>query len=46
MKGNQPLSKKPTIHLAQLGEEDADNGEDPESNDPGGIKGVTEEFMI
>ena len=46
LKGNQPLSKKHTIHLAQLEEEDADNGEDPESDDPGGIKGVTEEFMI
>ena len=45
-KGNQPLSKKPTIHLVQLEEEDADNGEDPESDDPGGIEGVTEEFMI
>ena len=38
LKGNQPLSKKPTIHLAQLEEEDADNGEDPESDDPGGIE--------
>ena len=46
LKGNQPLSKKPTIHLAQLEEEDADDGEDPESDDPGGIKGVMEEFMI
>ena len=46
LKGNQPLSKKPTVCLAQLEEEDADNGEDPESDDPGGIKGVTEEFMI
>ena len=46
LKGNQPLSKKPTIHLAQLEEEDADDGEDLESDDPGGIKGVMEEFMI
>ena len=30
----------------QLEEEDVDNGEDPESNDPDGIKGVTEEFMV
>ena len=37
---------KPTVHLAQLKEEDADDGKDPESDDPGGIKGVTEEFMI
>ena len=46
LKGNQPLSKKPTIHVAQLEEEDADDGEDPESDDPGGIEGVTEEFII
>ena len=32
--------------MAQLEEEDADDGEDPESNDPGGIEGVMEEFMI
>ena len=46
LKGNQPLSKKPTICLAQLEEEDADNSEDLESDDPGGIEGVMEEFMI
>ena len=46
LKGNQPLSKKPAIHLAYLEEEDADNSEDPESDDPGGIEGVTEEFMV
>ena len=27
-------------------EEDADNGEEPESDNPDGIKGVTEEFMV
>ena len=46
VKDNQPLSKKPTIHLAQLEKEDADDGEDPESDDPGGIEWVMEEFMI
>ena len=46
LKGNQPLSKKPTICLAQLEEEDADDGEDPGSDDPGGIEGVMEEFMV
>ena len=46
LKGNQPLSKKPAIHLVHLEEEDADNGKDPESDDIGGIKGVTEEFMV
>ena len=34
------------MHLAHLEEEDAGNGEDPESDDPGGIKGVTKEFMV
>ena len=46
LKGNQPLSKKPAIHLAQLEEEGADDGEDLEGDDPGGIEGVMEEFMI
>ena len=46
LKGNQPLSKKLTVCLAQLEEEDADDGEDLESDDPGGIEGVTEEFMV
>ena len=46
LKGNQPFSKKPTVWLAQLKEEGTDNDEDPESDDPGGIEGVTEEFMI
>ena len=46
LKGSQPFPKKPTIWLAQLDEEDADNGEDPESNDPDGIEGVMEEFMV
>ena len=30
----------------QLEEEDTDNGEDPESDDPDGIEGVMEEFMV
>ena len=46
LKGNQPLLKKPAVCLAHLEEEDAGNGEDPESDDPGGIEGVTEEFMV
>ena len=29
-----------------LEEEEADDGKDPESDDPGGIEGVTEEFMV
>ena len=46
LKGNQPLSKKPAIHLVHLEEEDADDGEDQESDDPGGIAGGTEEFLV
>ena len=46
LKGNQPLPKKPAVCLAHLEEEDVGDGEDPESDDPGGIEGVTEEFMV
>ena len=46
LNGNQPLSTKPAIHLAQLEEEDADDGEDLKSDDPDGLEGVTEEFMV
>ena len=46
LKGSQPFPKKPTIHLVQLEEEDANNGEEPESDDPDGIEGVMEEFMV
>ena len=34
------------MHLAHLEEEDAGDDEDQESDDPGRIKGVTEEFMV
>ena len=46
LQGNQPLSKKPAVRLVQLEEEEADGSEDPESDDPDEIKGVTEEFMV
>ena len=46
LKGSQPFPKKPTIHLAQLEEEDANDGEDLESDDPDGIEGVMEVFMV
>ena len=46
LKGSQPFPKKPTIRLAQLEEEDANNREELESDDPDGIEGVTEEFMV
>ena len=36
----------PAVHFAQLEEEGADDSEDLESDDPGGIKGVTKEFMV
>ena len=45
-KGSQLITKKPTVCLAQLDEEDIDEGEDQESDDPNGIEGVTEEFMV
>ena len=38
--------KKPAMHLTQLEEEGTNDGKDPESNDPDGIEGVTEEFMV
>ena len=46
LKGNQPFMKKPAMHLTQLEEEDADDGECSEGDDPDGIGRVTEEFMV
>ena len=46
LKGSQLFTKKPAICLAQLGEEGTNEGEDPESDDPNGIEGVTKEFMV
>ena len=46
LKGNQPFMKKPAMCLTQLEEEGADDGKDPESDDPDGIEGVTKEFMV
>ena len=46
LKGNQPPSRKPAICVAQLEEEDADDGKGPESDDPNGLEGVMEEFMV
>ena len=46
LKGNQPFPKKPAICLVQLEEEDANNGKDPESDNPNGTEGVMEEFMV
>ena len=46
LKGSQLFTKKTAVCLAQLEEEGAEDGEDPESNDPDGIDGVNEEFMV
>ena len=36
----------PAVHLAHLEKEDASGNEDQESDDPGGIEGVMEEFIV
>ena len=36
----------PSVHLAHLEEEDTRRDEDEESDNLGGIEGVTEEFMV
>ena len=46
LKGIQPFPKKPAICLVQLDKEDAHDGEDLKSDDPNGIEGVTEQFMV
>ena len=46
LEGSQPFPKKPAICLAQLDKEDTDDGEDPGSDDPDKIEGVTEDFMV
>ena len=46
LKGNQPIPKNPAVHLAHLEEEDTSGDEDQESDNPGRIEGVTDEFMV
>ena len=46
LKGNQPILKKPAVHLVHLEEQDASDNEDEESDNPSGIEGVMEEFMV
>ena len=46
LKGSQPFTKKPAICLAQFEEEGTEDGEDLESDNPDGINGVNEEFMV
>ena len=47
LKGNQPLPEKACSPLGTFGRRGCiGDGKDPESDDPGGIEGVTEEFMV
>ena len=46
LKGNQPVPKTATLHLAHLEEESAKRDKEVESEDPDSIDGVTEEFMV
>ena len=46
LKGSQPFTKKPAVCLAQLEEEGTEGGKDLESDNPDGIDGVNEEFMV
>ena len=45
LKGTQP-TKTPAVWVAHLEEESANKEEGTESEDPNGIKGVTEEFIV
>ena len=40
------MVKTPAVHLAHLEEESANKDEAVDSEDPGGIEGVTEDFMV
>ena len=46
LKGNQPILKKPAVHLAHLEEEDTDDDVGQESDDSSRTEGVMEEFMV
>ena len=46
LKGNQPVSKTAKMCLAHLEEESAKREEEDKTDDPDGIDGVTEEFMV
>ena len=45
LKGSQH-TKTPAVWVAHLGEEDANKEECTHSEDPGGIEGITEEFIV
>ena len=46
LKGSQLFPKKPAVLLVQLEEEDAEDGKEQESDDPDGIEGVMEKFIV
>ena len=46
LEGNQPILQRPAVHLALLEEEDTRDNEDQKSDDPSGIEGDSEEFMV
>ena len=46
LKGTQPVVKMPTVCLAHLEEESVKKDEVVDSEDPDGIDGITEEFMV
>ena len=46
LKGTQPAVKAPTVFLAHLEEKSAEKDEAVDSEDPDGIEGVMEKFMV
>ena len=45
LKGNQPI-KTPTVWVAQLEQDSADKEESAKSDNPNGIEGMMEEFIV
>ena len=46
LKGNQPVPKTTTMHLAHMEGESIKREEEDETEDPDSIDGVTKEFMV
>ena len=46
LKGTQPMVKTPAVHLIHLEKESVKKNEEVDSECPGGIEGVMEEFMV
>ena len=46
LKGTQPAVKMPTVHFVYLEEESARKDKGVDSEDPDGIAGIMEEFMV